>query len=142
MGLTIKEMFDCLFEELDNQTVLFLVASYEAKIRSDFRNRVSGYKGKRTDKLSKEFKRIARERGRRVRLDGDILAAWQDELALQKNVIGQFIEVLKVRHWLAHGRNWTRWQPQPHLLDPQLIKMRGDEILKEMGLWPGKEPSK
>jgi hypothetical protein len=105
IGLTILETqqtFRRIREELEREVVLALLASLEAELRLDFKNRIQSRK---RDSISKAFRGLKKKYGDRVRLD-DILGVWkagqQAKDAFQK--LGNF---RKRRHWLAHGRYWT-----------------------------------
>ena len=106
-GLSVTEYDDMLRDlrdELDKEVVLMMVASAEACIRNDFNQRLS----RRTkDAVRRKFKALQKKHGERVRLT-DILDAWRREVAPSgSQAFAQFAQLLKHRHWLAHGRYWT-----------------------------------
>jgi len=107
VGLTPAELDD-LFRryetELELCVSLSLLAATEAALRVDFHNRVSN---RSKDALSRAFRQIRKRRGKRVRLDEDILTAWSDHHSLARRSIGDFRGALNLRDWLAHGRYWT-----------------------------------
>ena len=102
-GMSLDDV-DAFFGELDWVTILDLVAAAEAAIRVDFLNRAYHGNGER---ISKIFRGLYKQYGPSVRLDEDILEAWKAHDPAIKNAVGDFKGVLKMRHWLAHGRYWT-----------------------------------
>lgn len=59
--------------------------------------------------LSRRFRGLFKEKGPRVELDDDILEGWKlHHEAIVNRPVGEFRGALKLRHWLAHGRYWTR----------------------------------
>ena len=94
------------FGELDYLIMFDLLAAAEAAIRVDFLNRVNDRK---KDDVSRQFRDIHREKGRKVALKEDILGVWKEFLpTARKGAVGDFNGALKLRDWLAHGRYWTR----------------------------------
>lgn len=79
-----------------------LLATTEAILRIDFKARVAA---RRKDGLSRRFRKLHRERGDKIRLDEDILAAMKEQ-GVPANVVAAIRGTLKLRHWLAHGRHW------------------------------------
>jgi len=100
----IIEYFVWQTEELDRLVSLNLMASAEATIRIDYLTRV--YE-KKKDTISRACRALYKQKGARVSLEDDILAIWKQNYPECKIAIGHFIGVLKLRHWLAHGRYWT-----------------------------------
>ena len=100
----IADEIDDFFLRLDQLAMFDLLATTEAHLRADFVNRVGE---KRKDALSREFRKVAKQRCRRVRLDEDILASLEKYHPANKACIGEFKKALKLRNWLAHGRYWT-----------------------------------
>jgi hypothetical protein len=107
IGMTLPE-FDQrlreLREELDREVSMALVASCEALLRVDFRDRVER-KLKEPRAVRARFKEIADRDGDRVRLE-DILAVWKDHVGAPDR-FAAFQEYVQIRHWLAHGRWWS-----------------------------------
>jgi len=62
---------------------------------------------KKKDTISRACRALYKQKGARVSLEDDILAIWKQNYPECKIAIGHFIGVLKLRHWLAHGRYWT-----------------------------------
>jgi hypothetical protein len=101
-------------EELDRWTVMMLVASFEATIRSDARERITA---RTKDDVRKLLRDLHKEHEGRVRLD-DILEVWETHVAVTATVKQHLHTLLKHRHWLAHGRHWTnKHGPPPSPLD-------------------------
>ena len=107
LGLThdeIKVLFRQYLHELNEVASLTMIASTEASLRIDFEERAAK---RRKDKISREFRDIRRRRGRRIRLDEDILEAWAAVGGTAKSTISEFRGLLNLRDWLAHGRYWA-----------------------------------
>lgn len=99
--------------ELARWTVMMLIASFEAAIRTDLDDRINC---RTRDAVRKPFRDLQRDYGARIRLD-DILAIWECHALVQKDVIRRVHTLLKHRHWLEHGRYWTNKYgklPAPH----------------------------
>jgi hypothetical protein len=110
----LKADFAYQIAELDQVTMLGMLASTEAAFRVDFIERVWN---KKSDKASHRFLLITGGRwwdpfsGRGIhgiRLDEDILDPWREHSAHPdiRHIVSEFKGALKLRHWLAHGRYW------------------------------------
>ncbi len=98
------EFFNVQLKELMISATLTLLAATEATLRVDFLVRVMN---KKKDPVSKEFSKIYKEHGTKVRLEGHILEVWKRSSERPtRDAIGEFKQALKLRHWLAHGRYW------------------------------------
>lgn len=102
-GMTSEEVDD-FFRRLDQLAMFDLLSTTEAHVRTDFQDRVQK---KRKDALSREFRKAAKQRRGKVRLDEDILDSWKKHHPKNKACIREFKAALKLRHWLAHGRHWV-----------------------------------
>ncbi len=105
VGLTlneVQEFFDAQRGQLELLTMFEILATAEAVLRIDFRIRVDARK---KDPLSKRFRTLHKAQGDKIRLDEDILSSMKEE-GVAANAIAEFRGVLKLRHWLAHGRHW------------------------------------
>ena len=103
-GMTRDEVvsfFDAQRGQLELLTMFELLATTEALLRIDFHARVTT---KRKDGLSRRFREMDKS-GQSVRLE-DILGAMKEE-GVPANLVADFRGVLKLRHWLAHGRHWN-----------------------------------
>jgi hypothetical protein len=89
--------------ETELRSTLTILAALEAALRIDYRHRVEQ---RRKDPLSKEFRRINRSRGTRVRFDEDLLELWRQHHPGYKKLVSELRAALHFRHWLAHGRYW------------------------------------
>jgi hypothetical protein len=106
-GMTLREVsehFQRMLDEIDQQTCLFIVAAAESGLRVDFYQRV---RHKHRDAVSRKFSEIFQGKGKKSRLNKDILAAWTEKMPASKSHISHFRGALKYRHWLAHGRYWS-----------------------------------
>lgn len=92
-------------DETDLRSTLVLLARVEAALRKDY---IARAQGKSSDDISIEFRKIYRQRGRRARLEEDILETWKSALQNpEREIMSQLKGMLKFRHWLAHGRYWN-----------------------------------
>jgi hypothetical protein len=89
--------------ELDRWAVLMLVASFEATLRTDAKDRIQA---RTRDDVRKPLRDLHTEHEDRVRLD-DLLRTWEAHAAVGMTVKQNLRTLLKHRHWLAHGRHWT-----------------------------------
>ena len=95
--------------ELNQEIVLLLVASFEAEFQADFHNRVTL---KRKDRVSRDCRRIlGDQRGRqkdakRIAFE-EILDVWAKHEG-HVRAIGNLKQLIRFRHWLAHGRYWVQ----------------------------------
>lgn len=106
----VKNEFDTLATEVELGYILSLVASAEAAFRKDFETKAD--KGKRNGKnLKDRFYQIRRDqsqKGKFIKLETHIIDGWKTYGNLPNNaVLSQLKAALKLRHWIAHGRNWT-----------------------------------
>jgi len=99
----VRERFISDRSELGKTTVLSLIAATEADFRVDYLSRVQARK---KDKISKAFRQLFREKRQFAALDKDLLRVWRDSDRELESVTNPFVEALKYRHWLAHGRYW------------------------------------
>ncbi len=93
--------------ELDTQVTLALVASFEAVIRLDFEDRCTR---RLKDAVSKGLRKLRDAHGKQVGLE-DILNIWTDKHGTPhviKPITGNFKQLIRFRHWLAHGRYWDQ----------------------------------
>ena len=99
----VEDFFDIQLGHLKLLTMFDLLATTEAILRINFKDRV---KARKKDRLSKGFRKLQKAGGDKIRLDEDILTVMKEE-GVRANVIADFRSVLKLRHWLAHGRHWN-----------------------------------
>ncbi len=119
------EFFDEQREELDEATMLNLLAATEAALRVDYLVRVIR---KKRDKISKVVGKLHKKHEKKVPLSG-ILNCWkQDAMPATNAVIGRFSGALHLRHWLAHGRCWRPKLGQKY--DPRDVFEICDALLK------------
>ncbi len=101
----VTEELAARINETELRSALATLARVEAALRQDYLRRC---KDKLADDVSIAFRRIHRARGRRARLDEDILATWYENLKpTERAVISKLRGMLKFRHWMAHGRYWN-----------------------------------
>ncbi len=91
-------------EELDQQTVMMLVASCEALFRRDCEHRATDRRLRR-DAVANRLRTVKNQATGRVEL-GDIFTVWETETGKIQLFQG-LRQLMKRRHWLAHGRYWA-----------------------------------
>ncbi|MEX2301208.1 MAG: hypothetical protein WD733_09740 [Bryobacterales bacterium] len=100
----LRRQFAQARELLRHAAMLHMLTTAEALVRVDFedlsRRRIN-------PKISRRFRRIGRERGKKIRLHQDILDTWVEVYPETARSIRQFKDVLRLRDWLAHGRYWN-----------------------------------
>ena len=110
-GMSYEEI-DAFFteerEEIDAQAIVAIVAAAEATIRIDYFDRVQErYK----DSLSLAYKELHRSlsgSSKRPPFDENgILTRMKNCGAIENHLVNDFRNVLRHRHWFAHGRYWA-----------------------------------
>lgn len=112
-GLTFQEVrdqFDASRKHLLYAGLLHLLTTTEALLRLRFQALATH---DRSQKISRDFRRIKRNRGNKIRLDEDILETWRSLYPDLVRPIGQFRGVIPLRDWLAHGRHWNPKMSRP-----------------------------
>jgi hypothetical protein len=107
IGMTVTEVnehFAILSKEIELSFSLNAIAAIEAKFRIDYLERATD---KLKDELSRRFREIFKEKGKRVGLEEEILDGWKIHHPEYKALIGTYIQSLNFRHWIAHGRYWV-----------------------------------
>jgi hypothetical protein len=105
--------FNQAMRELDYLVKFNLLSSVEGHARYDFAVRINNGG---TDPLSTRFSRLYGSQGstaKKVQYQGSggILESWIDDLRRigdwKNALIQNYVDVLELRHWLAHGRWWN-----------------------------------
>lgn len=133
-GLSSADIQDRLLrdrEELDRWTVLMLVASFEATLKTDAEDRI---RARTRDVVRKPLRDLYEDKEKRKQhvYLGDILPIWQAHVAVSAMVKKNLRTLLRHRHWLAHGRHWSNiYGPVPSppdargILDDYLQALQG-----------------
>ena len=100
----VDQHFSRQQEELELMAVLALLIAAEGELRRDYWTRV--YE-RRKDELSRHFREVYKDRGKRVSLEQHILEGWRRYRPETRSSVNQFTAALRYRHWLAHGRYWV-----------------------------------
>jgi hypothetical protein len=100
----IIEHFTGQQEELEKLVSLNLVVSAKASLRVDYLTRVYN---KKKGSVSRNFRDLYQKNGPEARLSEDILEIWVNSHSACQSAVGDFRGLLRLRHWLAHGRYWT-----------------------------------
>jgi len=108
-GWPFDEFRDCLRElqdEAENRAYLAIVAETEGVIQLDFRARARA--GRRVA-LCRSARRAlnVEKKGRHIDFE-QILNEWRAVPSVRKDPISEFKQLLRHRHWLAHGRFFPR----------------------------------
>lgn len=133
-----KQKFITNKAELDLISCFQLVSAAEGRLKYDFSSKVSG-KGKTP--LEKEFRNIFSLKGsmKSVSVEKDILDIWKKYHAPAITLeVGSFKGLMKLRHWLAHGRFWKpvsfgRAVNQYH---PKLVASEIEALFKKLETLP------
>ena len=134
VGMTeadVDHHYDAQRRELDRLTVLNLVASAEASIKIDYRRRV---KQNLKDPLSVAYRKWHKtlSDAKKRRLDFDrMLGVLKDAKVMDNHVVGKYGECLRARHWLGHGRYWTK-PVEVDQLDPDEVYDRANALLQAL----------
>ncbi len=112
LGMTAADVdahFAALRRNLDLLTIVDLIATGEAALRADYRRRLD--RGRR-DALSQAYRafhrslRTPQQRRRPPFDEHGILDALRDSAAVDRHLVTDFRDALRLRHWIAHGRYW------------------------------------
>ena len=140
LGLAREEVeafFQRQREELGFLAMLGLLAAAEAALRCDFQDRVEH---RLKDSASRSFRDIYKKlrddrQQNKVRLEEHILETWRTCEPSTRSAIGDFRGVLRLRHWLAHGR-W--WEPKlgrlPSSYSPADVYDTAQNLLSAVGV--------
>ncbi len=117
-----------LRDEIEARAYLAIVAATEAILQMDFRTRSLG---RSRVLLREEAKELAKreKKGRRIEVE-TVLDEWANLPGARKESISEFKQLLKYRHWLAHGRYFSRNSSVPH--DPGFAIKRARALLDEL----------
>jgi hypothetical protein len=127
MGMRERHLEECFMQcekELDYITCLQLLSAIEAILRLDFLGRVN--KPRPNSKLDQAFQDIFKIKAFQVNLEEDILDNWKAHKPACVDEIGQLKQILRFRHWLAHGRYW---QPSFPKYVPLQVYTMGKNLL-------------
>ena len=91
---------------------------------------------KRKDVLSKAYRKwhktLSAKKQLRPDFDvGGILEVLKETKMMDNNIIGRFRECLRARHWVGHGRYWSK-PAEVDALDPDEVYDRADAVLQAM----------
>jgi hypothetical protein len=100
----LREQFSSARKHLLYAAMLHLLTTTEALLRLAFDDL-----SKRQTKpaIFRRFRKIERERGKKIRLEEDILNTWTEVYPETARSIREFKGVVPLRDWLAHGRWWN-----------------------------------
>ena len=130
----VASLLSAAAEELDQQVVLLLTASFEAVFQRDCKGCLERkINDERSRKFRKAFKSIkGKWRNDRIALER-ILDAWKKVSGKSKG-IGNFAQLLQYRHWLAHGRHFVQKSGLRFPVTPNDAWRRGTDALRAAGI--------
>lgn len=108
IGMTDREVYDLRSENIDENELISsfsLITIIESYFRIDYFLR---YEYKKKDSLSKDLIKIYNRKKNRVNLEEEILKTWYSNGEITKSLYDKIKDLLKFRHWVAHGRYWKR----------------------------------
>ncbi len=134
VGMTegeVDALYDADRRELDRLTVLNLVASAEGTLKVDYFRRVLE---RRKDTLSVAYRKWHKTLSPKKQLrpdfdDSGILVVLKETNVMDNNIIGRYRECLRARHWLGHGRYWSK-PVEVDALDPDEVYARADTMIR------------
>ena len=100
----VEAHFQAQRRRLDLLTMFELLAMTEAILRLDLQDRVHT---RRKDSLSRRFRELHKVRPRGIRLKEHLLQLMEEEGVVTGKALNDFRRLLRLRHWLAHGRHWN-----------------------------------
>src|SRR5579871_511258 len=100
----LRTRFASARKHLRYSAMLHLLTTTEALLRLAFEE---FSKRKIKPPIFRRFRKIRRERGKKIRLEEDILDIWIEEYPETARCIREFKGVVPLRDWLAHGRYWN-----------------------------------
>jgi hypothetical protein len=132
LGMTAGEIEARLRQvrvELDLQANLILISAFESEVFHAFDHVVSR-------KLRRTIRAHLKPRTLQPPFD-DLLRAWRTAGGIRSPAIGEFRQVLGLRHWLAHGRRWELDPSGFQFASPHLVHARGAALLEALGIDDG-----
>jgi len=100
----LRKQFASARKHLRYAAMLHLLTTAEALLRLKFEHLS---KRKTKPAIFRQFRKIGRERGEKIRLEEDILDTWIEVYPETARSIREFKGVVPLRDWLAHGRYWN-----------------------------------
>ena len=96
-------MHNAQIKYIDSMYIFEIIACCEAYFRYEYMHRCEC---KLKDSLSKELRKLYRRKAEKAHFGDDIVKVWKDYLDCGNNEVNQFLEIIRYRDWLAHGRYW------------------------------------
>jgi hypothetical protein len=117
----VWENFELLGNELLCWSIMNSIANAEAIVQRDYLHRINKRK---KDPLSRLY-RAMYSKSKLVRLK-DIILEWPKATPSCRPIVNRFIDILRIRNWIAHGRYYTL---RGKLMDIETIRTRIEELL-------------
>lgn len=126
-----SEVLRTLRDEVEARAYLAIVAAGEAVLQTDFRARASCRPSVPLRSKARGLLRAekAKKNTKRIVVD-DILDAWARQPEIRQAALSNYKQLLARRHWLAHGRYFTRPVSVP--ADPGFAYQRTEAMLGEI----------
>lgn len=106
----LREQFSSARKLLQYAAMLHILSTTEALLTLAFKD-LSKHKTKSA--ISRRFRKVKKERGKKVRLVEDILDTWIEVYPQTAPSIRGYKGVVPLRDWLAHGRYWNPKMGRP-----------------------------
>ncbi len=110
----IIEYFNDNEIELEHLVCFDLISAAEARLRVDFYKKVYN---KSKSKTGEAFRESYKLKQNKISLEEDIIETWKAVSASNKKFFSEFLGLLNYRHWLAHGRYWSKKLGQEYTYD-------------------------
>jgi hypothetical protein len=101
----VKHELNERLTELEMTSSLTILSAVEAAFRIDY---IQRYDEKKKDPISKKLRTLYKIKQAKASLDEDIFEIWKEHITGGSPLIADLRGAFKLRHWLAHGRYWTR----------------------------------
>jgi hypothetical protein len=104
-----NEYFESLKAEISLLFIFYLISLTEGKIRVDFFDRVEeNFADLVSKKYIAQYRKAGPSKAKEIRLES-LMEIWKNYFRgnnAQVQIIGEFKNRMKTRHWIAHGRYW------------------------------------
>lgn len=128
--LELIDLFAAQRAETNQAAILQLLAATEAALRVDVIKRL--IEKKRTP-ISRSFANLYKSHRLRLKLGEHLLGVHREHGSPNtRRLIDEFVEALKMSHWLAHGRYWPPRFQRP--FDPDLVFRLCHDLLAALSI--------
>lgn len=99
----VDQIHNAHVKYINSMYILEIIACCESYFRYEYMHRCLC---KLKDPLSKELRKLYKKKAEKAHFGDDLVKVWKDYLDCSNGEVNQFLEVLRYRDWLAHGRYW------------------------------------